>query len=166
MKKVTKKVLAVVLLGIMVFSLTACGLDMSKVKGEWTLSTVNGKAIDEYASQLEANGIPTFTAFINYEITDKKFKAISLDGSGNEQSSEYDIKVKSNGFECMTGDTILMSVLYDDKASTLSYKVKVGDQELEYKLVKGKTDLQAKVQAAYAGGDEESYDEGDGEVEE
>ena len=44
-----KKVLSVILVVAVAFCLTACGLDMSKVKDEWTLNTANGKTVEQIA---------------------------------------------------------------------------------------------------------------------
>lgn len=49
-----KKVLAVLLVAAAIFCCTACGLDMSKVKGDWTLDTAGGKTVEELA---EMNGV-------------------------------------------------------------------------------------------------------------
>ena len=142
MKKAAKKFLAVVLVGVMMFCLTACGLDMEKIKGDWTVSTINGKSTADYADSLDTF---EYLFLSNFTLTDSKFTLISLTADGEEVSKSYDIQVKSNGFECMEGDKIFMSVLYDDKADALSFKMLAGSTEMSYILKKGKTDMKAKM---------------------
>ena len=53
--KTMKKILAIVLMAAVVVCCTACGgLDMNKVKGDWTVETAAGKTVEEIAA---ANGV-------------------------------------------------------------------------------------------------------------
>ena len=138
---------------------------MSKVKGDWTVSTIDGKSPADFAASL---GLGEFNVQKNYSVTDSKFifKTLNADGSALD-NSEMDITVKSNGFEVMNAGSIFMSVTYDKDADTLSYKIADNSGEHTYVLKKGTSDIvgmyQAAVAAAQGGaaeGSEEGADEG------
>ena len=169
MKNVTKKVLAVVLVGIMMFSLTACGVDMSKVKGDWTLSTIGGKSLADAAA---ASGVAEQFLYTNYTITDKEItmNGFNPDRSGNLTTDTFTLKQRSNGVEGYKGDTLACSLIYDDKANTLTMKIGADEASaVAYVFVKGTQDLNA-AQAALMGGaeegGEESYEGGEEDYEE
>ena len=167
MKNVTKKLLALVFVGVMMFSLTACGVDMDKVKGDWTLSTIGGKDLATVAAE---RGIAEQFLYTNYTITDKEIKTSGFnpDMSGNVTTSTFTLKQKSNGVEGYQGDTLACSLIFDEKANTLT--MKIGNDEasaIAYVFIKGSKDLEA-AKAAFMGGDapeEEFEDEADYEEE-
>ena len=159
MKNVTKKVLAVVLVGIMRFSLTACGVDMSKVKGDWTLSTIGGKDLATVAAE---KGLAEQFFYTNYTISDKEIvvNCFNPDLSGNLASETYTLKQRSNGVEGYKGDTLACSLIFDEKANTLTMKIGTDEASaIAYVYVKGTQDLNA-AQAALMGGAEEGAEEG------
>ncbi len=164
MKNVTKKVLAVVLVGIMMFSLTACGVDMSKVKGDWTLSTIGGKDLATVAAE---RGIAEQLLYTNYTITDKEIttNGFNPDMSGNTTSATYTLKQRSNGVEGYQGDTLACSLIFDEKANTLTMKIGADEASaVAYVFVKGTQDLEAAKAALMGGaeeGGEESYEGGE-----
>ena len=165
MKKITKRVLAVVLLGVMIFSLTACGVDMSKIKGDWTLSTVGGKSLEEYAA---ASGVGVWATMTNYNITDDKITTdiLNPDGSGSHMSTSLTLKKRSNGVEGYSGDTLACSLIYDEKADTLTMKMGADEASaIAFVFKKGKADLDGALQAAMGGNTEEGSDEGYSEEE-
>ncbi len=164
MKKALKIMAAVVLVAAMVFSIASCGVDMNKIKGDWTVSTVEGKSPLDYAKE---NGGETMVfALLNYTITETQFTEKLLDISGEGQSKTYDIAVKSNGFEVMNDGSVDRSVAYDDKADSLSFRTNVntddGKKVVTVVLKRGSADIDALINEAFAGaesGDESGEEE-------
>ena len=134
-----KKIIAIVMvLAVMICCVACGGLDMSKVKGDWTLSTINGIGIEEYAANL---GLDTYLAVVNVTVTDTEYKTASALGAAT-----LPIVVKADGFEVLVeeGGDVMMSVAYDAEKDTLSYKVMAADNsELTYVLVRGTNSLEA-----------------------
>ena len=92
--KTMKKILAIVLMAAVVVCCTACGgLDMSKVKGDWTLETAAGKTVAELA---EGSGKDIASVTMNATVTDDSFTLSSVTGS-----ETFKIQVRANGFECL-----------------------------------------------------------------
>ena len=66
------KILAIVLVAAVVICCTACGgLDMSKVKGDWTLETADGKTVAELA---ESTGKDPASITMNATVTDDSLR--------------------------------------------------------------------------------------------
>ena len=130
-----KKVLSVILVVAVAFCLTACGLDMSKVKGDWTLDTANGKTVEQIAEAMGAN--PAYYA-MNATVTDKTFTLTTATGS-----ISYNIQVKATGFECLDASgNIFMSVRYNADKDTISFKMAGADgNAVEYVMVKGTSEI-------------------------
>ena len=169
MKKTFKVVAAMLLVVVMMMSLTACGVDMSKIKGDWTLSTIGGKSIADVAAE---KGIAECFLITNYTITDKEIKNDTLnpDGSGAHTSSTFTLKQRSNGVEGYLGDQLAVSLIFDEKANTLTAKLGTDESNaVEYVFTKGSRNLDEALQAAMGGssegdaeesyGEEESYEE-------
>ena len=158
MKKVSKKFLAVLLVGVMMFCLTACGVDMDKVKGNWTLSTIGGKDLASFA---EASGVAEVLVYTNYTITDKEITKDSINADGSHATSTFTLKQRSDGVEGYQGDTLAISLKFDEKANTLT--MKIGESEstaVAYVFVKGTKNLDEEYQNAFYGsGDDEYYEE-------
>lgn len=148
-----KKFLAIVMVAVMAVMCTACGgLDMSKVKGDWTLSTVNGQSVADYAASL---GVDESGVAVNWTVSDK-----SVTVANSAMSASYDIEVKSNGFEVKEGGAVIMSVTYDDKNASLSYAVEVDGTKYDYVLKKGTASFDAPADdTADDTADEEYSDE-------
>lgn len=130
-----KKIIAIVLMAAVMLCCTACGLDMSKVKGDWTIDTIGGKTISQLT---EENGTLPIQYAMNMTVTDD-----SATLTNAATSVTYSIQVKSNGFECCNdAKEIIMSVTYDAAKDTLSYKVAGADgNPVDYVLKKGTADL-------------------------
>ena len=131
-----KKVLSVILVVAVAFCLTACGLDMSKVKGDWTLDTANGKTVEQIAEAMGAN--PAYYA-MNATVTDKTFTLTSATGS-----ISYNIQVKDNtGFDCLDASgKIFMTVRYNADNDTISFKLLASDgNPVEYVMVRGTSEI-------------------------
>ena len=144
MKKTFRLLALLMLVAIAAFCMASCGVE-EKVKGDWTTKTVNGKTPAELSAQ---SGIPEYTIAVNYTITADEMKANNMLADGTESSSSMKVKMKSNGFECMNGDEIVMSVLYNESDDTLSFSVNGANGKEEYVLKKGMTDLNALKNAA------------------
>lgn len=130
-----KKVLSVILVVAVAFCLTACGLDMSKVKGDWTLDTAGGKTVEQLA---EAGGLNPAYLAMNATVTDKTFTLTSA-----TETLSWNIQVKDTGFECLDASgNIFMSVRYNADKDTISFKLAGADgNAVEYVMVKGTSEI-------------------------
>ena len=165
------KILAIVLVAAVVICCTACGgLDMSKVKGDWTLETADGKTVAELA---ESTGKDPASITMNATVTDDSFTLI-----GSTGTDTYKIQVKANGFECLDDSkNVVMGVIYDSAKDTLTFQMAKPDgSTMECVMKKGTADLTGSAGSTEedgntagdgeAEGDNEAegeYEEGDGE---
>lgn len=134
--KTMKKILAIVLMAAVVVCCTACGgLDMNKVKGDWTVETAAGKTVEEIAA---VNGVDIAAVTMNATVTNDSFTLSSATGSVT-----YKIKVKGNGFECVDDlGNVFMSVAYDSAKDTLTFQLKQADGTVfDYVMKRGTADL-------------------------
>ncbi len=133
-----KKILAIVMVAIIAVMCTACGgLDMKKVKGEWTLSTINGQSYADYAASI---GLEAYMCAMNWTINDKNIVSTNVDGTSIVESI-VEFNVKSNGLEMLSNGKLWADALYDEKADTFSFSVKAGDVTYDYVLVRGTSSL-------------------------
>ncbi len=123
-----KKITALLILIAMVFACTGCGSSLlNDIKGDWTLSTVNGQPLSEFA---EANDMAEADIAVSLTVSDD-----SVTFTNSTISATYDIELRNNGFDVIQGAR-LMSVIYDDKAFTLSYSVEsIGVDSVRYDYV-------------------------------
>ena len=129
-----KKIIAIVLMAAVTICCTACGLDMSKVKGEWTLSSVGGKPVEQIA---EEQGVLPVQVAMNGTLSDDSFTMANAVNTVN-----YKIQVKSNGFECLDdSNAIAFSVTYDKDKDTLSFAMDAGSGPVTYVMERGSADL-------------------------
>ena len=130
-----KKVLSVILVVAVAFCLTACGLDMSKVKGEWTLNTAGGKTVEQLA---EAGGLNPAYLAMNATVTDKTFTLTSATGS-----ISYNIQVKADGFECLDASgKAIIGIKYNADNDTISFKLLASDgNPVEHVMVRGTSEI-------------------------
>ncbi len=129
-----KKIIAIVLMAAAVICCTACGLDMSKIKGEWTLSSVGGKPVEQIA---EEQGVLPVQVAMNGTVTDDSFTVANA-----VNTSTYKIQVKSNGFECLDdSNAIAFSVTYDKDSDALSFALDAGSGAVTYVMKRGTADL-------------------------
>lgn len=129
MKKISKVLSVVLAMVVLAVALVGCGskkLDMSKVKGDWKVKTINGTAIETYA---ENAGVSTDAFAMAVTVDDKTIKMTGLNGT-----QTYDIDVKSNGFEVMQDKEVLFSVEYKDDTLTFSMQA---EEKVTYVLEKG-----------------------------
>ena len=158
-----KKKLAIVLMlmAAVVVCCTACGLDMSKVKGDWTVETAAGKTVEEIAA---ANGVDIASVTMNATVTTDSFTLSSATGSVT-----YKIKVKGNGFECIDDfDNVFMTVAYDSAKDTISFKLAQADgTTIEYVMTRGTADLTVSTGSTAEAGNysDEAYYSDDAEYE-
>ena len=160
MKKSIKVMAAMLLVVVMMFSLTACGIDMNKVKGDWTCTSIGGKDIATLAAE---KGVYQAYLVTNYTITDNDIKADSLnpDGSGAHVTGTYTLKKRSNGVEGYLGDQVVISLIYDEKADTLTMKVGIDEASaVAYVFTKGNTNLDELLASQMNGGVADGGEEG------
>ena len=134
--KTMKKILAIVLMAAVVVCCTACGgLDMNKVKGDWTMETAAGKTVAELA---EGSGQDPASVTMNATVTDDSFTLSSITGSVT-----YKIQVRANGFECLDDSkNVVMGVIYDSAKDTLTFQLKQADGSvMDYVMKRGTADL-------------------------
>ena len=163
MKNTIKRIAAFVLTAAIVLCCASCGLDMNKVKGDWTVETAAGKTVEEIAA---ANGVDIAAVTMNATVTNDSFTLSSATGSVT-----YKIKVKGNGFECIDDfENVFMTVAYDSAKDTISFKLAQPDgTTFDYVMKRGTADLTVSTGSAeedggysdeeYTGEDEEYADE-------
>ena len=126
MKKVTKK-LVLVLAAAMLMGLCLVGCGVEKdVLGEWKVSKINGKTPEEVAATMGVT-VDDLMMVFNFE-SDKA----TLTGKSGTQ--EYKPAYKSDGVELKKDDNVVMTMLYDKDAKTLTFKF---DNGSEYVAEKG-----------------------------
>ena len=153
MKKTIRIMAAIMLVAAMVLSIASCGgVDMNKIKGDWILSTINGKSVADFAAE---SGYPEAYAQKQYNFTDKQMSVSSIGASGTVETNSGDLTVKSNGVNA-TVNGIEFGFLYDDKADTLTYNVTIGSDSYEYVLKKGTYDFAAALGGASQSSEEAS----------
>ena len=131
-----KKVLSVILVVAVAFCLTACGLDMSKVKGDWTLDTAGGKTVEQIA---EAGGVNPAYCNMNVTITDKTFTLITA-----TDTPSWNIQVKDNtGFDCLDASgKAIIGIKYNADNDTISFRLLSADgSATDYVMVKGTSEI-------------------------
>ena len=108
---------------------------MSKVKGDWTLETADGKTVAELA---EGSGQDPASVTMNATVTDDSFTLSSITGSVT-----YKIQVRANGFECLDDSkNVVMGVIYDSAKDTLTFQLKQADGSvMDYVMKRGTADL-------------------------
>lgn len=169
MKKAIKVMAAVMLVAAMVFSIASCGVDMNKVKGDWYVSTINGKSAADFAAE---SGTVEVMVQKSINITDKELSMSAIGPEGNVLTSKGDVTVRANGVES-TIDGVLFGFEFHEADNTLTYSVSDGTNQYDYVLKKGTYDLAGKYAEAVAAaqgtaeeggeGGEENYGEEDGE---
>lgn len=146
MKNVTR-ILAIVMTFALIISCAACGgVDMSKMKGDWTVSTINGQSVADYAANL---GLDEYQCAINFTIDDKN---VTCTNAASSVSGAY--TVGSDGIKVTLSEIEFGIVLNAD--GTLSYKMNVEGTEYTYVLVKGTSSL---TPPAVEGGEEDYGEE-------
>lgn len=139
-----KKIVSAVLVFVMMLSLAGCGISYDDIKGDWTAKTINGMTVDEYAASLSVD--PSLVT-VNVNITEDD--KLTITNANNE--TKYDYVRRSNGLEVKEEgkDEVYMTMLYDEDKKTLTYKVDLGNGQMqEYVLEKGKADLTPAQQDA------------------
>ena len=161
MKRVTKKLVLVVLaVAMMSMALVGCGVDMSKMKGDWIVSTINGKSVADFAAE---NGLVEAQAMKAVTITDETATAKSFDSSsGQVVTVEGKITKRTDGVEADIQGIIWPFKLQDN--GNLTYKLDANGTVYEYVLVKGTYDFEAKYAeqtGAQQGGEEQPAEGGE-----
>ncbi|MBP1542508.1 MAG: hypothetical protein J6A16_00315 [Oscillospiraceae bacterium] len=134
-----KKLIAFIAVLAMTVLCTACAgkVDISKIKGDWTISTINGYTLEEYA---ETIGTDKTEAIVNITVTDDTFTSTNITGS---QSFKYDeaadgIQVKDDA------GNLLAKVLYDSEKDSISYTLSLGNgNSIECVFARGTAEISA-----------------------
>ncbi len=158
MKKTTKK-LALVLACVCVMSmlLAGCGVSVSKVKGDWIVSTINDKPVDQFAAE---NGLATVQVMKTVNITDDKLTVSSLAADGSVASISGKPESRKDGVEANIDGTA-WGFRYDSSADTLEFTIAAADGNYKYVLKKGTYDFASELaNAQQAAGAEAGAEEG------
>ncbi len=156
MKKTIKVMAALMLVAAMVFSIAACGkTDLSKLNGEWTISTIDGKSPADKATEM---GIPPYGLLTNFTLSGNNLTTSTYNPTAGEVavSNQFTVEATSNGFTATDSNGGKTSFIYDSAANTLSYTA----SNETYILTKGATDIMAAVQAATGASSEGGEGEG------
>lgn len=132
-----KKSAALLMIAAITLTCTACSIsiDMNKINGEWTISTIGGQTAEEYA---QANGLDITQVTINAAVSNENVVFTKYDSSVT-----CDIEAKSNGFEAKYNDNTIFTVVYDNSAETLSFDMIIDNNTVEYVFVKGTTSFES-----------------------
>lgn len=156
MRKWMKKAMVLATAAVMMFSMAGCGeISYDDITGDWTVKTIDGKAIEEYAA---AAGVDKAQVTSNMTITDDdKLVTANATDTGNyvyERMSDG-LVVKEEG-----SDKVLFTLQYDADAKTLSYQLDLGTgTQVPVVMEKGKADLTVPVQTEEAAGTEDGMTE-------
>ena len=167
MKGILKKAGLALATGILAcVCLVGCGeISKSDIVGDWTVDTVNGMSLADYAASL---GLTEGQVVTNLTIRDDD----TMVSESALSSDEFDIERKADGFEVKQKgkSEIFMSVKYDADAQTLTYSVEDGQGGTVTQVMKkGKGTIEPLTTegAETTEGTDEEYveDEGTGEEE-
>jgi len=151
--KVITRMLAVVMSVVMMgMAFVACSAEKDIV-GDWTVKTINGKAVDEVAA---AAGLSTSQVTMNLKLEKEKATL-----TGNAGSKEFKVSYKSNGVELLLDGNNAGSIAYDKSAQTLTMKDNSTGTIVEYVFVKGTADLTAAAPADQGEADQGEADQGE-----
>lgn len=149
MKKTIKLMAAIMLVAAMVFSIASCGgTDISKLNGDWTLSSIDGKSPADKAGEL---GLPSYALLNNFTLSGNTLTVSTYDpNSGNvADGTQFTVEAAGNGFTATDSNGGKTSFVYDSSADTLTYSAVGASGAAEsYVLKRGATDILAAVQAA------------------
>lgn len=148
MKKVRNVFVSLILMTMCVFALTGCGVDMEKLKGDWTVDTIDGKSVAEYAAE---KGLTEEQACFNINISDEEL----VQSFANGVEVKYKVVVRSNGIECEQDGEVTATYLYKNDELTSSVDFGAGASKVVMK--KGTTDFENMNEKALA--EEEAAEE-------
>ena len=132
MKKVRNVFVSLILMTMCVFALTGCGVDMEKLKGNWTVDTIDGKSVAEYAAEKQ---LTEEQACFNINISDEEL----VQTFANGVEAKYKVVVRSNGIECEQDGKLAATYIYENDELTSS--VDFGAGEAKVVMKKGTTDF-------------------------
>ena len=121
MKSMMRRIGVMLIAGVLsCVCLVGCGaISMDDIKGDWTVDTINGQSVADYAASL---GLTPEQGVTNWTIKDDN----TLTSTNITGTLEFDMELKSDGFELkQKGQSdVFCSVKYDKDAKTLTYAVK------------------------------------------
>ena len=137
MKKAIIKTILTVLLSM--FIMTSCGSATDKIRGEWTIKSINGKSPADFAAD---NNVYELGTAKNFLFTDKDVTVTAVDETGSINKQTYKIVSTDNGLEIdASGYTV--SFEFAEADEQLRYSVKQNDIQYQYILKRGSTDLKS-----------------------
>lgn len=141
-----RKIISILMVAVFVLAMTGCGeISYDKITGAWTVATIDGKTVEEYAME---NGYDPNQTGANWTI--KEDDTMSQQTAAVSQNFLYERK--SNGMELYANNdvnkkTIIMSMVYDEEADTLTYQMDLGSgTPTTIVMKKGTTQLTAATQ--------------------
>ena len=143
-----RSILSLATAGVMAAAMalcTACGVGQEKVKGDWTVDTVAGKAAAEYAAEY---GQPELAVQVNFHIEEDKATVETPDSMENTAKKELKPEWRANGVELKDGDELVYALELDEDKNVLKYKASysaLGGGEEEVILKKGTYDFAAGI---------------------
>ena len=156
MKKVTKRLLVgLMAVAMMSMVLVGCGSVQKQIEGDWTTSTINGKSVEDYAAETGTN---VAGAASNLNIKDGKATV-----SNSAMTMNYDVDYKSDMAEVKQDGNVVLTLKYNKDSDTISYKVDVNGNVMEYVMKKGTTDLSGAGAAEQGGEEQGGAEEGGAE---
>ena len=130
------------------FSLVGCGVDMNKIKGDWIITSINGKEVIDFAT---ASGLVEAQAMKMIIISDDLVTVKSINSNkGIVQSDNGSITVKNGMISTEINGANWLFVPTDD--GKLIGIMDADGTTYEYALVKGSYDFEKKyIDQMYAG---------------
>ena len=150
MKKFNKITAAA--LALCAVSMTACGnIDISDIKGNWTVETIDGVSPAKYAEKFKVNASK---AAQNLTITEDSITIQDVRGS-----TEYDIMARTNGFQAAENGKSIYGYVYNEKTEELSTNADFGKGAVKVIYKKGTTDIDKLLEAEKEASEEASEDD-------
>lgn len=157
MKNLTR-ILAIVMTFALIISCAACNaIDINKIKGNWTLDSVNGSSLAEAAA---TNGIAEYQQACNLTITDTEITSATY-----AASQTFTFEKGADGIQVKQDGQVIMAYAYDAAADTLTSKVDTGSNVVTFVYKKGTYDIEGAKAAAEAPAEEDYSGEDYGEEE-
>ena len=159
MKAMARKIATMVfVVAFACVGLVGCGaISIDDIKGDWTVDTMNGKSLADYAAELGASEDMFYTNWTINE--DNTLTSTNAVGQGTLK-----LELKSNGFEAKEeASGSVFSVEFNKDAGTLSYKLDPGNGEVTIVMKRGTYTPSAAEEAteeATEEGTEEGVEEG------
>lgn len=154
MKKFAKLLALVMVMALVMSTLTACGaIDKKKVVGDWSIATLNGKSVEDYAASV---GADVNMCKGGLTITENKISVVNAVASTD--FDKYDCL--ADGIQVEANGAVVLALQYDEKADTLTQNQATADGSvLTVVFKRGTVSFEQPVADEEAAGEEEYYEE-------